>query len=497
MTDVRYPQPTLPDNDRIARIQAACPALEPLFRGHAEQNHVPGVAYGVVAGGELIFSHSFGVRELTTQAPVDADTVFRIASMTKSFTAAAILHLRDTGNVRLDEAVAVYVPELAGLRYPTADSAPITVRQLLTMSAGWPQDDPWADRQLYRADGAMSAFYRDGVAWSNPPGMLFEYSNYGYMVLGRIITNVSGIPAVDYINRELLQPLGMTSTFWDPTAVPPARLAHGYRWEDEQWKEEVLLPCGGDVACFAGIFTTVRDLARWVHFFLDAWPPRDDAETAPLRRSTRREMQQIGAVDVPELKIPSDGSPPTMSSGGYGFGIQINHDGQLCSVGHGGGLPGFGSQMRWLPTYDLGIVALGNVTYAGYRKLCIDALAQLVAAAGLQPRQPQVAPALAAARAGIIRLMTTWDEDVAADLFADNLLLDSDAEHRQREVAALVARHGPLHSEGPFTVENWLRGTWRMAGERGWVEVSITLSPTVPPRVQEWEMVSQFEEEGA
>ena len=153
--------------------------------------------------------------------------------------------------------------------------------------------------------------------------------------------------------------------------------------------------------------------------------------------------------------------------------------------------------MRWLPDYDLGIVALGNVTYAGYRKLCGEALALLIEKTVLSPRQPQIAPALAAARDGIIRLMAEWDDDLAADLFADNVLLDSDAEHRQRELAELRAQHGALHADGPFMIENWLRGQWRMAGERGWVDVAITLSPTVPPQVQEWELVSHLNTDAA
>lgn len=490
-----YPLPVFPDDNRVARLQKACSSLDARFQAHAKQVHLPGLAYGVVAGGELIHTQSFGVRDVATQAPVDADTIFRIASMTKSFAAAAILHLRDAGKLRLDEPAATYVPELTTLSYPTTDSAPITVRQLLTMNAGWPQDDPWADRQIYRSDTAISTFYELGASWSNPPGVVFEYSNYGYMLLGRIITNVSGTSAVDYINREFVQPLGMTSTFWDAADVPPARLAHGYRWEDEQWKEEALLPCGGDVACFAGIFTSVRDLANWVNFFLDAWPPRDDEETGPLRRSTRREMEQIGTVMRPKLTMRDDGRPQNLFTGGYGFGLSIIDDGQSRTVGHGGGLPGFGSHMRWLPDHDLGIIALGNVTSAGLHQLSGDLLGELATMTNLQPRRPQISSVLAAARDDIIRLMDQWDDDLAATLFADNLLLDSDVEHRQRELAELVETHGLLRPEGEFRVENWLRGTWRMMGETGWVDVSITMSPTVPPRVQKWAFKSSLEED--
>ena len=102
----------------------------------------PAIAYGIVAGGELVHSAGFGARVLGA-GPPDADTVFRIASMSKSFTASAILLLRDAGALALDDPAAQYVPELAGWTGGSADAAPVTIRQLLTMTAGFPTDDPW------------------------------------------------------------------------------------------------------------------------------------------------------------------------------------------------------------------------------------------------------------------------------------------------------------------------------------------------------------------
>ncbi len=485
LTNARaLPVPHFTAPDRQARLLDACPALEPIFRQQAEQRHMPGVAYGVIVDGDLIFSHGFGVRNVTTGAAFDVDTVARIASMTKSFAALAILQLRDAGKLRLDEPAVTYVPELVSLRYPTTDSALITVRHLLSMSAGWPQDDPWGDRQLYRNDAAMSEFYTAGVAWSNPPGVTFEYSNYGYMVLGRIITNVAGVPAVDYINRQILQPLGMAATVWNASDVPDGRLALGYRWEDEAWQAEPLLPTGGDVATFAGLFTSVRDLARWVALFQAAWPPRDEAEQGPLRRSSLREMQQIWRTYDPTVSVPALGAPPALSAGGYGFGLSLQHNGHWESVGHGGGLPGFGSHMRWAPAHGVGVVALSNVTYANVSAACVKALDSLISTSRVQPRTPQIAPALVAARAGVLRLLEEWDTTLADTLFADNFFLDSDLAHRQRELAQLREAHGSLTPDGPFVVENWLRGEWRMVGERGWCQVFMTMTPTVPPLVQ-------------
>src|ERR1043166_9395721 len=102
--------PSIPDPERQSQLLQACPALEPIFRRYAERQHMPGVAYGVIVDGEHIFTHSFGVRDVSAQTAADADSVFRIASMTKSFTALAIIKLRDAGRLLLDEPAATYVP---------------------------------------------------------------------------------------------------------------------------------------------------------------------------------------------------------------------------------------------------------------------------------------------------------------------------------------------------------------------------------------------------
>ena len=121
-------------SDRRAKLATAFSDIDRLFAEFATSSHVPGAAWGIVIDGELAHSGSTGVRDVATNAPVDADTVFRIASMTKSFTAMAILKLRDAGKLALDDLAEKYVPELKGLRYPTTDSPRITIRHLLTHS---------------------------------------------------------------------------------------------------------------------------------------------------------------------------------------------------------------------------------------------------------------------------------------------------------------------------------------------------------------------------
>ena len=162
-----------------------------------EQSHVPGAAWGIVVDGELAHAGVTGLRELTSKSPVDRDTVFRIASMTKSFTAMAILKLRDEGKLSLDDPAERYVPELKGLKYPTTDSPRITIRHLLSHSSGFPEDNPWGDQQLADTEEQLSQMLRGGIPFSNAPGIAYEYSNYGFAILGRIVVNVSGhgVPA--------------------------------------------------------------------------------------------------------------------------------------------------------------------------------------------------------------------------------------------------------------------------------------------------------------
>ncbi|MBC7810206.1 MAG: beta-lactamase family protein, partial [Burkholderiales bacterium] len=152
-----FPLPQFSNTDRSDLI-AAFPKVEPIYKRFGEKHHIPGLAYGIVIDGELALAGGIGIQNVANQTSVNPDSVFRIASMSKSFTAMAIVKLRDEGKLRLDEAVAEYVPELSKLSYPTRDSAPITLRQLLTMTAGFPQDDPWADRQLDVAPDTLSTW---------------------------------------------------------------------------------------------------------------------------------------------------------------------------------------------------------------------------------------------------------------------------------------------------------------------------------------------------
>src|SRR4029079_11224483 len=133
------------------------------------QAHVPGAAWGVIIDKDLAHVGTAGYRDLTSRAPVEHDTAFRIASMTKSFTAMSILKLRDEGKLSLDDPADKYVPELARLIYPTSDAPRVTIRHLLSHSEGFPEDNPWGDRQLADTDDQLSRMIAGGIPFSNVP----------------------------------------------------------------------------------------------------------------------------------------------------------------------------------------------------------------------------------------------------------------------------------------------------------------------------------------
>lgn len=135
---------------------------------HAKERNIPGIAYGIVVDNELVISNATGLLDIDTKFPATSKSAFRIASMTKSFTAMAILKLRDDEKLSLNDAVSKYIPEMAKLEYLTEDSPIITIENLLTMTAGFPEDNPWGDRQLDETDDMLISLIDNGVSFQMP-----------------------------------------------------------------------------------------------------------------------------------------------------------------------------------------------------------------------------------------------------------------------------------------------------------------------------------------
>jgi CubicO group peptidase (beta-lactamase class C family) len=469
-------------------LEAALSRVDDLADRRFAEWKVPGLAYGIVLEGRLIHTRSLGTLRVGEASPPNPSSVFRIASMTKSFTAATVLLLRDEGRLRLDDPVAAHVPELASLRYPTTDSPPITIRHLLTMTAGLPTDDPWGDRQQGLDLAEFSKLLAGGLSFAWVPGTRFEYSNTGYGILGRLITNVAGVEYRDVVRDRLLRPLGMASTGYLESEVAPERLARGYVWRDGAFVEEPLDGYGA-LASMGGLFATVEDLARWVAGFLDADPPRNGPEgDHPLSRATRREMQlPTVPADPLFMSQASADALADVESSHYGFGLFLLDDlrrGRI--VAHGGGYPGFGSYMCWHPGSGLGVIALTNARYGPAGRLAREQLTALLEAEAAPLRRKRANAATETARAAVEELIRDWDEDRAAALFAMNVELDEPIASRRAGIEALRARHGTLRVDPgePTESRTPFRLAWWLSGDRGRVRAEILLSPELPPKVQ-------------
>jgi CubicO group peptidase (beta-lactamase class C family) len=464
------------------------------FFGRGSQ---PAIAYGIVAGGRLVHSGGFGARVLGA-GPPDADTVFRIASMSKSFTASAVLLLRDAGALALDDPAGQYVPELAGWTYGSADAAPVTIRQLLTMTAGFPTDDPWGDRQQGLPITAFDELLAGGVSFNWAPGTRFEYSNLGYAILGRVVTMASGVLYDEFVRTRLLAPLGLDRTGFDAGEFGQDNLAVGYRHGLAGWAEVPFDPYGA-FAPMGGVFSTVSDLARWAAGFAAAFPPdgdRDDANAGvndaahPLRPASRRQMQLPQAVTGWRSAGPLPGGPPGAPEY-YGFGLFVDEDPALGRVvSHSGGYPGFGSNMRWHPATGIGVIALGNGTYAPMSPLTGLLLAALVpssnsyqTALGPAPAGPW--PQTLAAQENVNRLLAQWDEAAADALFTENVALDGPYGERRHAIGLIRERIGDFTADQSRAAESDTPAhrRWWLTGERGTVRVQIQLSPQARPRV--------------
>jgi CubicO group peptidase (beta-lactamase class C family) len=482
-TDSPYPVARFTDPERVAKIESAFPQVDSIFRHYAEEKRIPGMVWGLVIDDRLAHVAATGVQDRNSGAPVDPDTVFRIASMTKSFTALAILKLRDEGKLSLEDPVAKWIPEFSRMPLPTRDSAPLRLRQLLSHSAGFPEDNPWGDQQLGADDRALTQWLSRGIPFSTAPGTRYEYSNYAFGLLGRIVSKASGMSYETYLEREILAKLHMSSSTLQFSQVPVRQRAVGYRIGPEgSYSEEPPLPHGA-FGSVGGLLTSAADLGRYVAFHLAAWPPRDDADDGPVRRSSVREMSQLWTPSNLTVRRV-DGKLEAVEAG-YGYGLRVSTDCRFGHiVGHGGGLPGFGSYMAWLPDYGVGLFAMANLTYSGPADPISHAWDALLQTGGLRRRELPPSAALTRMRDRIFDLWTAWDDTKVREIGAMNLLLDAPAPQRRAEIDKLKKDVGSCTLSGPVIPENWLRGQFNLACTNGTVGVFFTLSPTEPPAVQ-------------
>lgn len=262
----------------------------------------------------------------------------------------------------------------------------------------------WSDRQLGLADYEFNFLLKEPCTFAAPIGEQFMYSNLGYMMLGRIISNVSGEHALSYISNKILSPLSMVDTDW-----------RGVK---------------SDLGTFGGLTSTLNDMTRWARFFLDSEGEEDDSSGQVLTRRSRREMQRSVHLMHSDFFCPSGGSVAA-----YGLGLVRYALKQSWAVGHSGGLPGSGCHMRWSLENRCAVIAWGLKTYC---PVWTPALESLDAAILLTPAVFPKPFELVVSRAQALRsLIGEWSDDAANKLFSSNFFLDNTREAVKEKLSAL------------------------------------------------------------
>ncbi len=479
-----YTPPAFADVKRAAKIKTLAPIIEKMYADFAKANHFPGYAFGIMIDGQLIVSGGKGFSDIANKISATDKSMFRIASMSKSFTALAICKLRDVGKLQLDDAVSKYIPEFKNQGL-TKDASEITIRQLLTHAAGFPEDNPWGDRQLADTDEELLALIKKGISFSNANGIAYEYSNLGFATLGYIIKKVTGIPYGEYIQNNIWKKLGMQAS-WEFSKVPASQLANGYRWINNDWREEALLH-DGIYGAMGGMITSIESFSKYMALHQNAWPARNDEENTLVNRSTIREMHQPWNFNSlsPNYAYSDGRVCATTIAYGYGLGVRRDCDNRLY-VGHSGGLPGFGSNWNILPEYGLGVMLFANVTYAPTSAINIRMIDTLIKLAGLKPMQLKASTILNQRKTAILALLPNFTNAKQSGIFADNFFDDYFTDSLKNDATKIFDKIGKIVNVKELIPENQLRGSFIIECEKGSAKISFTLTPENPGLIQEY-----------
>jgi D-alanyl-D-alanine carboxypeptidase len=318
--------------------------LEGLTASFLEQRGVPGAAAGVVVGDDLVWSTGRGLTRLEGGARPDARTVFAIASVTKTFTATAVVQLRDDGLLELDDPLVRHIPEFAAARNPFGPIELVTLRHILQHSSGLQGEIPNRDPRewtLLPTPDVVVALDRATVAI--PPGTAYKYSNLGYRLLGEVVQRVSGRDFWEYLRQAIFEPLGMRDTTHEVRGGLHGRAAVGHRPGPVPEPRIPLEVEGGE----GGLWSTVEDLACWT-----AQQLRTDEALE------RRPGQVLRGPSLLELQQPTFLAEEWTLARSLGWFRWW--DGERTLVVHDGHVAGFASSVSFSPEDGIGAIVLTN-----------------------------------------------------------------------------------------------------------------------------------------
>ena len=315
-----------------------------LYRERVDQAGIVGSSLMFVKSGAVTTKAFAGYQDLATKRPVDEETIYHWASITKTLTGVAIMQLRDRGLFSLDDPAVRYVPELRQVHNPFGDISQVTIRQLMSHSAGfragtwpWGGDQPWHPFEPTRWEQVVAMFPYTEILFR--PGTKYSYSNPGVIFLGRIIELFSGDDYEVYITKNIFMPLGMTHSFFDRAPYHlVAHRSHSYVRNDEGLKEQRFDFDTGVTVSNGGLNAPLGDMTKWLSFLIDG-------NDGILKRSSLDEMftPQIRANDG------EGGSGQDVQAGLSSFierhPLPTSPGGTIELVGHSGDQNGFISHL--------------------------------------------------------------------------------------------------------------------------------------------------------
>jgi D-alanyl-D-alanine carboxypeptidase len=330
----------------IAKISDEFEAKAAAF---VKEHRLPGAAVGVVHGDDLIWSEGVGFADIAARRAPDMSTLYRIASITKTFTGTAIMQLRDEGRLHLGDPIVTYVPELRDATSPFGPIETVTIRRMLSHESGLTSEPPGTDWSTPSYEGLIERNLErvNEIGTRVPPNTQQKYSNIAYQLLGEVVARLTGAPYVDHVRSAILEPLGMTNTHFEP--LPDEALARRATGYNARWLSDELDVADISVTVWAefGLWSSVGDLARWISFqFREDGGPRDGTQV--LSGSTLKEMhtaRYLGGEDWTEA-----------------WGITwyaVRKDG-VTWVQHSGGLHGFDTNVCFDPKERVGAIVLLN-----------------------------------------------------------------------------------------------------------------------------------------
>jgi len=310
--------------------------IDSIVAAELARTQTPGAAVAVEHHGQLLLARGFGLANVEANSRTSAETVFRIGSVTKQFTAAAVMQLVEQGKIGLDDELTKYLPD-----YPTQGNR-VTIRHLLTHTSGiksYTGLGPkfWMESgRLDLSNDQMLALFKD-VPFDFRPGEKYAYNNSAFFILGVIIEKVTGMPYRRYVDEKMFQPLGLASTsYCDDRAIVPHRAA-GYEAQGGRVLNAAPLSLNTPGAAGA-LCSTVLDLVRWQRAF---------DEARPITAASRDQIRTSATLN--------DGKPTN-----YGFGVGVRPFQEHRAFSHSGGINGFASWLARYPDDDLTVVVLTN-----------------------------------------------------------------------------------------------------------------------------------------